>query len=1170
MISTRYTLLTIILCTFIVSSQWVGLNGLAQSRFESKTLSSNIETTDLQFRLSGYSLTEVETPWGTQYKIETEGGSSIMQAGAPDLDQVFASIVIPDNALMNVEVISSSYTEIENIDIAPSKGNFTRAINPSDVSFTQSDVYAQDGFFPGKLAGLRDPYILRDFRGQTVVVYPFQYNPTTKVLRVYSDITVRVSNEGQGQKNVLQRSSVINKIDAEFKSIYEHQFVNFDNENTRFDYLVDQGNMLVICYDDFMNTMTPFVDWKNRKGIPTEMVGVSEIGSNSSSIEAYVENYYYENGLTFLLLVGDINQIPSPSVGGSASDPSYGFISGNDSYAEVIVGRFSGNNPSEIATQVERSLDYEQSPTQTSHFNNALGIASNQGPGMNGYTDDDFQDWLWATLISDTYGSYQYEYDGSGGTPQGGINSINSGVGLINYTGHGSISSWGNGAAISASQVNSLNNIGKLPFVITVGCNVGEFNSTNECFTEAWMRSENNGQPTGSIAHLGSTISQSWEPPMHGQWAMNAIITDNYDNNFTKTVGGISTNGCMHMNDAQGSSGTNETNYWTLFGDPSLNLRTDSPSNLNVNHDGMILIGQQDFIVDVGVDGALAAISRDGELLGSAYSDGGIAIIPIGSSSNVPGEVDLVVTYYNAYTYDESLMIMSPDGAYVTVSNVDINMGPDNTINQGEEIDLTIYLENLGNEDSGSIDVSLFTNDPYVNVITGLASSSGLQQNEIDLLSLSFSVLSNAPYGHQFSITMNMDSEDSNWSNTYDFSVQALTESFESTPVFSWNSSGDADWSLTSEYSNSGLYSMGSGLIEDNQESSVEVNVDVLQDGNVSFSYRVSSEYSPSGSNFYDGLTFYIDDVQVAQYQPSSSGPSPWVNVSYPVLEGNHTFKWTYSKDGGGGSTDCTNTGCDDAAFIDDIQFPTVNSDFNNVVGDINGDEIVNVLDVIQLVNMALGSQDINYSTADLNNDGIVNVLDIVMVVNLALDGRITDAKNAKLEIIDNQINILSDGLIGGVQLTLSHDSDFSFELIDNSLISNYRTTENESTIIFVLPENENLISFNGDFKITNLIVASSSGEVSVEMPSEITLSDIYPNPFNPVTNIDFYLFKSGHTSIKAYNVLGQVVDVILDQSIEHGYHSFTWDASIQPSGFYFITVQSGNSIESQKVTLLK
>ena len=82
----------------------------------------------------------------------------------------------------------------------------------------------------------------------------------------------------------------------------------------------------------------------------------------------------------------------------STDDPSTseidGFISGNDSYAEVIVGRFSGNNPSEISTQVERSLTYEQSPSQVDHFNNALGIASNQGPGMNGYTDDDFNEFI--------------------------------------------------------------------------------------------------------------------------------------------------------------------------------------------------------------------------------------------------------------------------------------------------------------------------------------------------------------------------------------------------------------------------------------------------------------------------------------------------------------------------------------------------------------------------------------------------------------------------------------------------------------------------------------------------------------------------------------------------------------------------------------------------------
>ena len=221
---------------------------------------------------------------------------------------------------------------------------------------------------------------------------------------------------------------------------------------------------------------------------------------------------------------------------------------------------------------------------------------------------------------------------------------------------------------------------------------------------------------------------------------------------------------------------------------------------------------------------------------------------------------------------------------------------------------------------------------------------------------------------------------------------------------------------------------------------------------------------------------------------------------------------------------------------------------------------------------MALGSQDPNYNTADLNGDGIINVLDIVLVVNIALDGRISDASHAKLSIVNNQIKLSSDGTISGVQLTLSHDSDFSFELSDNSMVSNYNTNDNNSssTIIVILPEDDEILSFKGSFKIEDIIVANSYREIDVEMPSKITLSDAYPNPFNPLINIDFYLSINNHTTIKAYNVLGQVVQVILDQNIQQGYHSVSWDASYQPSGLYFITVQAGNSVESQKVTLLK
>ena len=86
-------------------------------------------------------------------------------------------------------------------------------------------------------------------------------------------------------------------------------------------------------------------------------------------------------------------------------------------------------------------------------------------------------------------------------------------------------------------------------------------------------------------------------------------------------------------------------------------------------------------------------------------------------------------------------------------------------------------------------------------------------------------------------------------------------------------------------------------------------------------------------------------------------------------------------------------------------------------------------------------------------------------------------------------------------------------------MISDYVRKDKESQIIIILPEEESIMSFNGSFEIKDVIVASSNGEVNVEMPNKIILSEAYPNPFNPTTNIDFYLSINNHTTIKAYNV---------------------------------------------------
>ena len=774
-------------------------------------LSSNIYNTSLRIEVEDYMLLNLDNS-SNKFKVFIDGGTSIMDLGSPDLPQLSTSIIIPDDTKMEVAITNVEYEDYLNVYIAPSKGNLTRDVDPSSVPFTYNDNYKKNDFYPGPLAKLDSPYILRDLRGQTVVFYPIQYNPATKTLRVYSRIDVDITSTNDiTNDNVLSRGLNSIKSNNEFMHIYNDLFINSNND-TRFEYLSDEGSMLIICYDDFIDEMQPLVDWKNKKGIHTEIVGINEVGSSTSSMQSYINDYYYENNLTYLLLVGDINQIPTHIVNGAASDPSFGFINGDDSFAEVIVGRLSANNPGELQTQIDRTLDYELGPELVDHLDNAVGIASNQGPGYGGLSDDDFNDLLWNDFLSPfTYDSFEGIYDGAGGTVSQGINAINEGVGIINYTGHAGPTGWGNGAPLGVNDVNNLENTGKLPFIFTVGCNPGEFNNYGASFCEAWLRAtDDQGNPTGAVGHLGSTISQSWEPPMHGQWAMNSILTESYEENISRSYGGIIVNGCMHMNEAQGSAGKNETNHWTIFGDPSLLIRTDQPEAINAIYDQSIVVGQEEFVVDVGIDGALVAISSNNQLLSQAYSIGGVAILDISDASTQPGELDLVITSFNTYAYDGIVNVITPDGAYLIYNSYELVNDSNDLIEYGETIEMNLVIENVGVYNTNAINVSISSDDEYITILDdnsmiayAISGSTAVTEN-----TLSFMVTNNVPDLHNISFTCLLDDGDNEWEIS--FNLQAHAPVFEILNPQIIDSSGDNVWdagetaTITVDLANSG------------------------------------------------------------------------------------------------------------------------------------------------------------------------------------------------------------------------------------------------------------------------------------------------------------------------------------------------------------------------------
>ena len=154
--------------------------------------------------------------------------------------------------------------------------------------------------------------------------------------------------------------------------------------------------------------------------------------------------------------------------------------------------------------------------------------------------------------------------------------------------------------------------------------------------------------------------------------------------------------------------------------------------------------------------------------------------------------------------------------------------------------------------------------------------------------------------------------------------------------------------------------------------------------------------------------------------------------------------------------------------------------------------------------------------------------------------------------------------------MTLTHGDDFTIEITDQALFANYRTEGNETRLLVITPETEDLFSYSGDFEISEIIVANSHAEIPTSLPVLYSLSPAYPNPFNPVTTMDFTIPEAGNVSVQVYNLKGQVVSTLLSGHQMADTYNLTWDASQTPSGIYFIKAESAEYIQTQKLMLIK
>jgi len=94
-------------------------------------------------------------------------------------------------------------------------------------------------------------------------------------------------------------------------------------------------------------------------------------------------------------------------------------------------------------------------------------------------------------------------------------------------------------------------------------------------------------------------------------------------------------------------------------------------------------------------------------------------------------------------------------------------------------------------------------------------------------------------------------------------------------------------------------------------------------------------------------------------------------------------------------------------------------------------------------------------------------------------------------------------------------------------------------------------------------------------MPTEFSLSQSYPNPFNPTCVIAYALPTDCQVKLVVYNLLGQRVKVLVDEHQDAGYKSVTWNGRDDhgkelASGIYFYRIEAGSFVQSKKMLLMK
>jgi len=645
--------------------------------------------------------------------------SELAEDGKPDLPAITTNIAIPDMAGIGFTADYESVEIINDVDIAPTQPPTPESGLEIPPFTIDSDFYSRDEFYPGDIAEVHDPVIMRDVRMVQVVMYPVQYNPVRRQLKIYRNLSVNLTYDGEEVVN--PKTNRRPYISEAFLPIYQSLIPNFEELYSTLE--VRRGGMLIIAKDIFRDTLQTFANWKHRKGYYVHIAPTSEIAPggnpNQSQIYNYIDDAYdtWSVPPEYVMIVGDkdntsVTGVPDYPYSSYSSDHSYSEVEGTDYLPDLFIARFSVDNASQLAIGLAKDMAYETDPIDDpEHWRRGLSVAGNV------YATTPRLTVLWVRSLLLEYGFTDVDtsfVSSSGQVDPYLLGYFNEGPCLVSYRGWAGSSGW-YAPSFSTSNLNQIQNHNKLGIMASIVCGTCNFGA-DECFGEKWIRmgastTSYKGGPAAWGSTDGSTHTRWNNPLMVGYyWAI--FKENNYHFAAAAVRGKIQQYNTFPRYNNSGGTIEKYFHTYNMLGDPELSVRTKPPIGLNVTHPSPIGYGLNHVTInvqDVGenpVEGAYVTLFKEtgGEeelwTVSRTDADGNVTLT---FNAPSPGDVFLTVSGRDYIPYQGTMEVVQDDLSlgYSAVS-IDDNIygyswgNADGAANPGETLELTVDLRNFG------------------------------------------------------------------------------------------------------------------------------------------------------------------------------------------------------------------------------------------------------------------------------------------------------------------------------------------------------------------------------------------------------------------------------------------------------------------------------------------